>query len=101
MYSTCTFFLDLFEHTGLTAYVLAQCTWARAVCTYYSVQHVHVQLQYNLPPVLDVLVDHAGDAHGDEGKVPAGHEHDCQAEAESEHRQGPEAGKQSMNMTAR
>jgi hypothetical protein len=41
------------------------------------------------PAILDVLVDEARDAHGDEGKVPAGHEHDGQAQAEPEHRQGP------------
>ncbi len=43
----------------------------------------------DLPAVLDVLVDEARDAHGDEGKVPAGHEHDGQAQAEPEHGQGP------------
>ncbi len=43
----------------------------------------------DLPAVLDVLVDEARDAHGDEGKVPAGHEHNGQAQAEPEHRQGP------------
>ena len=32
--------------------------------------------EFNLPPVLNVLVDDTGDANSNQGKVPAGHEHD-------------------------
>ncbi len=44
---------------------------------------------FHLPSVLDVLVNEAGNAHGYEGEVPAGHEHDGQAQAKPEHRQSP------------
>ena len=43
----------------------------------------------NLPSILDVLVDNSGNGHGDEGKVPAGHEHDGQAHDDPEHGEGP------------
>ena len=44
----------------------------------------------NLPSVLNVLVDDTSDEHGQEGEVPAGHEHDSDAQHYTEQRKGPE-----------
>ena len=47
----------------------------------------------NLPSVLNVLVDDTSDEHGQEGEVPAGHEHDSDAQHYTEQRKGPELNK--------
>lgn len=49
----------------------------------------------HLPLVLNVLVDHASDEHGNQGIVPGGDKHQGQAEAHAQEgqRPGPEMGK--------
>ncbi len=44
----------------------------------------------DLPSELDVFVDDASNSHGQEGVIPATHEHDCEAHAHPEQWQGPE-----------
>ena len=41
------------------------------------------------PTELDVFVDEQGYDHGDQGVVPAGHEHDGDAEGQAQKRQHP------------
>ena len=48
-----------------------------------------VKRSRNSPLELDVLVDEDGDAHGDQGKEDAGHEHDAEAGHPSEDGQRP------------
>ena len=48
-----------------------------------------VKRRRNSPLELDVLVDEDGDAHGDQGKEDAGHEHDAEAGHPSQDGQGP------------
>ncbi len=63
--------------------------WCLTRDTWWTFSSIFREKTGDSPAVLDVLVDEARDAHGDEGKVPAGHEHDGQAQAEPEHGQGP------------
>ncbi len=50
---------------------------------------MHLAIWLDSPSVLDVLVDDAGDAHGQERVVPAAHEHDGQTEHHAQQRQRP------------
>ena len=46
-------------------------------------------MQSNLPPVLNVLVDDPCNGEGNEGEVPAGHEHDGDTHEHSQQREWP------------
>ena len=48
---------------------------------------INFKVQSNLPPVLNVLVDYPCNGEGNEGEVPAGHEHDGDTHEHSQQRE--------------
>ncbi len=58
--------------------------------TIHTLTHTGPGSHGDVPIVLYVLVDHAGDHHGDDGVVPGGNEHESQTDCHAEKRQRPD-----------